>query len=132
MVWKFAKNKMPENIEWATELTDDVMDKVCRGKCKTTYQVDYTGSQQLQGTETRKSSHFHSQRNSRRTTERVSLLISRLLYYLKRSSRPTWGIASLRQTSDVDRRSDVLPLQVSLDGKGSLVSENAPENMLDP
>ena len=45
MVWKLAKQPLEEQpySEWATELTDEVMDRVCRGKIKSTYQQDYLG-----------------------------------------------------------------------------------------
>ncbi|CAH1778395.1 unnamed protein product [Owenia fusiformis] len=45
MVWKFPKGIKGEqpNSEWATQLTDEMMDKVCRGKTKSTYQSDFMG-----------------------------------------------------------------------------------------
>ena len=45
MVWKLPRNIVKEQpgSQWATELTDEVMDRVCRGNLKSTYQHDYLG-----------------------------------------------------------------------------------------
>ncbi|XP_064636846.1 testis-expressed protein 26-like [Lineus longissimus] len=50
MVWRFGQDQLPErpDSKWATGLTDEIMDKVVRGKCRSTYQNDYIGSRQGQ------------------------------------------------------------------------------------
>ena len=45
MVWKLPHKIIGEYpySEWSTELTDEMMDSVCRGQLMSTYQQDYLG-----------------------------------------------------------------------------------------
>lgn len=47
MVWKYPTNKPGQEVQLSSSgvpsLTNDKFDKVMRGKCRSTYQVDYKG-----------------------------------------------------------------------------------------
>ena len=45
MVWRFPQKPTGEkrDSQWASTVTDEMMDKVSRGMCTSTYQTDYLG-----------------------------------------------------------------------------------------